>query len=66
MREKNLTYQLLEQFHRLEEKYQLQREIMEVRLLIARAKAFEDTDEVEELARHLEEMELEAQEQEDL
>jgi len=57
--------ELLEQFHHLEEIYQLQREIMEIRLNIARAKAFGDTDEVEELTIHLDEMEQEAKEQED-
>jgi hypothetical protein len=53
---------LLEQFERFEEKHHLNREILEIRLNIARAEAFDDEDEVEELNRHLEEVEQELQE----
>ena len=58
--------ELLEQFERFEHKHHLNREIMEIRLNIAQAKAFGDEAEVGELNRHLQEIEQELQEDEEL
>ena len=57
--------ELLDEYHQVEEQHQLKREMMEIRMHLARAEASGDDEEVEELERILEEIEEETRELED-
>ncbi|MFP6900266.1 MAG: hypothetical protein VCA36_04950 [Opitutales bacterium] len=57
--------ELLEQFERFEEKHYLNREIMETRLHLARANAYGDEDEADELNQRLKGLEKETRELEE-
>lgn len=54
--------ELLDEYHQVEEHHQLKREMMEIRMQLARAEASGDEDEVDELGQILEEIEEEARE----
>ena len=53
--------ELLEEFHHVEQKHQLQREAMEVKLQLLRAEVYGEDEEVDELEQILEELAEEAQ-----
>jgi len=57
--------ELLDEYHQVEEHHQLKREMLEIRMQLARAEASGDDEEVEELERVLEEIEEETRELED-
>ena len=52
--------ELLDEYHQVETKYQVKREMMEARLHLARAKAHGDEEQIDEFQRILEELEEEA------
>ena len=54
--------ELLDEYHQVETKYQVKREMMEARLHLARAKAHGDEEQIDEFQRVLEELLEEASE----